>query len=90
MKLPHVDVTSIHPTPEKKMETLIERFDANLDNIMLALMAISAICLLACCIHKHKQDKQELAPQIQEIQKNLLSKRGDPGWPPAKEKNRMA
>lgn len=95
-KLPHVETTSIHPTPPETMESFIKYIDSNLNMLMLVITIVSSIAAPVSAYqvfikgnHGFSPTKST-TPKTEEVQQNLLTQRGDPGWPPAKEKNRIA
>jgi hypothetical protein len=78
----------MHPTIDKTLQIL----DSKLDALMLALTVASLIGLIACSVHffNKKNGAPSFKFQTIKVQQNLLTQRGDEGWPPVKEKSRMA
>lgn len=80
------------------MNLTIRTIDDHL-NIMMALVAIISLIAGSFAAYKvfvkGEHGIEFKKPSIEEIQKKviqpeLFAKRGEPGWPPAKEKNRIA
>ena len=92
-------VTSTNPTPDTTMTlTLVNTFDslALFISRCIGVAALTLVVYAGIQLVKINQPKESPAPapKAEEIdfqyKPNQLTQRGDPGWPPLKEKSRMA